>query len=163
MRPSDPVLEERVARRKFREAEELYENRAAFAPLRWDFVRPVFSRIRVTRQRADGSPVIGVELELRNYDFLPASVRYVDPRGQSLSWLDLAPFVRAFPAKDSGPAKRWIVEAHASTGLPFLCRAGVFEYHTHLQHRNDRWDQHRGVTSLQSVLSDAFEAVTDGP
>src|SRR5207302_435088 len=88
--------------------------------------------------------LVGVEMELRNYDFLPASVKYVDSTGAAFDWPGLAPFVRAFP-DPQGTARRWIVEAHAATGLPFLCRRGTFEYHTHVQHRHDRWDEHRGV------------------
>jgi hypothetical protein len=163
VRPNDPLLDERVARRKFSEAEELYASRLRFQPLRWDVRSPRFSTLQVMRHRPDGTIAIGIELELRNYDFLPASVRYVDGRGRPLPWPELAPFVRAFPAPDGGPPRRWIVEAHASTGLPFLCRVGVLEFHTHLQHRHDRWEQYRGVVRLQTVVTDAFEAVTDGP
>lgn len=160
MRPSDPLLDERVARRKFAEATELHANRAAFASLRWDIRPPRFSTLRVMRTGNAGS-VVGVELELRNYDYLPASVLYVGADGRPLTWPGLVPFVRAFPAPDGGPQRQRIVQAHASTDLPFLCRPGVLEYHTHLQHRHDRWERHRGVISLQSVLMDAFDALIE--
>jgi hypothetical protein len=160
VRPSDPLLDERVARRKFTEATELYDNRAAFASLRWDIRPPRFSTLRVMRT-VSGGRVVGVELELRNYDYLAASVLYLGPEGRPLTWPQLAPFVRAFPAPDGGPQRSRIVAAHASTDLPFLCRPGVLEYHTHLQHRHDRWETHRGVISLQSVLMDAFDALID--
>jgi hypothetical protein len=163
VRPNDPLLDERVARRKFREAEDLYANRLSFQALRWNVRAPRFSKLQVMRQRPDGTISIGVELELRNYDFVPASVLYIDGRGRPLPWLELAPSVRAFPAADAGPPRSWIVPAHASTGLPFLCRVGVLERHTHLQHRHDRWEQYRGVVMLQTIVTDAFDAVSDSP
>lgn len=72
------------------------------------------------------------------------------------------PSVRSFPATDGGRPRAWIVPAHASTNLPFLCLPGVLEYHTHLQHRHDRWVEHRAAVSLQTVLIRAFDALTDG-
>ena len=159
MRPSEPILDERVALRTFAEAEELYANRAAFALIRWAFAAPTFPDLRVDWLGADGSPLVGVVLGLRNYDFMPASVCYVNRRGEPLSWLELAPLVKPFPDPNGGPPKSRIVAVSSATGLPFLCRPGTFEYHTHIQHRADRWDDHRGQISLQSVLSDAFEAL----
>jgi hypothetical protein len=159
VRPNDPILDERVAHRTFAEAQQLYANRAAFTSIAWSVRPPEFPELQVDRVDRDGRPLVGVVLQLRNYDFLPASVRYVKPNREPFSWPELAPLVRPFPDPAGGLPRRWIVEASSATGLPFLCRAGTYEYHTHIQHRQDRWDGHRGVISLQSVLFEAFEAL----
>jgi hypothetical protein len=159
VRPSDPILDARVARRTFAEAEELYSNRATFASIAWSIAPPEFPELRVDRIGPTGQSLIGVVLHLRNYDFLPASVRYVKPNGEAYGWPELAPLVKSFPDPSGGLPRRRIVEATSTTGLPFLCLPGTYEYHAHIQHRRDRWDDHRGQISLQSVLFNAFDAL----
>lgn len=37
-----------------------------------------------------------------------------------------------------------MVQRHPKTGKPFLCRPGIREFHTHVQHGDEPWDKYRG-------------------
>ena len=38
---------------------------------------------------------------------------------------------------------------HPSTGRPFVCMPGVFEYHTHSSHLNDHWELRRNLPGFR--------------
>jgi hypothetical protein len=67
------------------------------------------------------------------------------------------PFIQGFPpgmqVVFQAPQHQNLVQAHPG-GLPFLCMAGIREYHEHPFHSDDPWLAHRdtGVGTLQHIL-----------
>lgn len=102
--------------------------------------------------------VTGVLLDYTNYDIEPPSVRLVDPftrvpyaRRELPTTLN-----RAVPAQSIAlpgmpganlqmQALQPLMQAHADDDVPFLCIAGVREYHEHPGHSGDRWELHRSA------------------
>jgi Predicted metal binding domain len=39
--------------------------------------------------------------------------------------------------------KGWISEAGIETSIPFMCMAGIREYHTHRSHIGDKWENYK--------------------
>lgn len=100
--------------------------------------------------------VTAVRFDYTNYDADPPSVRFVDPfSGRPLSNKDLPiRLLRAVPGPEvdvPGPggikaqlnAAQDLMQAHSPEELPFLCIAGVKEYHDHPGHSGDAWELHR--------------------
>ena len=55
------------------------------------------------------------------------------------------------------PYEQWpkgigIVQRHPKTGKPFLCRPGIREFHTHVQHGDEPWDKYRGRVRPRDLL-----------
>ncbi|MCW2993822.1 MAG: hypothetical protein JWQ18_1317 [Conexibacter sp.] len=103
----------------------------------------------------------GVLFDYADYDLRPPSVRFVDPftrvpyRGSELptrmlrqTEIDPPP---GFPIMPGAAGARMIqqqpliidYEGVGSDEPPFLCLAGVREYHDHPAHSGDRWELHR--------------------
>lgn len=111
--------------------------------------------------------VLGVLLDYSNYDAAPPSVRIVDPftrepyRGSELpTVLPRALPVQnmQFPGLPNGglqvrPAQP-LLQFHHPDEVPFLCIAGVKEYHEHPGHSGDSWELHRtsGAGRLVRIL-----------
>ena len=96
---------------------------------------------RVTTSTGSGPlPVIvvAIRLEYDNYDLLPPSLTFID----ALTRRPARPHVRAFMPLADGP-RDVLIDTHPETGLPFLCVAGIREYHNHPQHTGDSWLLHR--------------------
>lgn len=157
MGPNDPILDIEVARRKFAEAVGIYERRAEYATVGWDVREPRFPKLEVFFI-AHGHRKIGVRLGLRNYDFQPASVTYLNPSGA----LFTGPIPVAVFPQPQGPPMARIVYVHPLTKLPFLCVEGTWEFHTHVQHQHKRWDEFRAQLRLSDVIGRAFDAVDQG-
>ncbi len=79
-----------------------------------------------------------VRLDYANYDLWPPSLTFIDPRTREPA----APAVRAPDMTEAG-ARDALVDGHPDTGRPFLCLAGIREYHNHPQHTGDDWLLHR--------------------
>jgi hypothetical protein len=127
----------------------------------WLLVNAEFPHVSVVLAAPQLKPaaiVMGVEFDYTNYDAAPPSVRIVDPfTREAFKMKDLpTPLNRALqqaiemPGMPDG-AKVMIqgaqpyMQAHAPDEIPFLCMAGVREYHEHPAHSGDLWELHRAT------------------
>ena len=102
------------------------------------------------------SVVAAVRFDYTNYDAEPPSVRFIDPfSGRLLLGKEIpinlprmipgpeipspAPGVPNLQLNSAQP----LMQAHSPEDLPFLCIAGVKEYHDHPGHSGDQWELHR--------------------
>jgi len=150
-----------VSRRKF--DRELAEYRALGEKYRrrgWFLVDFEFPRVLVALCAPNLKPsavVVGVAFDYTNYDACPPSVRIVDPfTGEPYKFKDLPnPLNRALPAQEISipgmPKEQKMLvgsvqpymQAYGPDEVPFLCLAGVREYHDHPAHSGDLWELHR--------------------
>lgn len=95
-------------------------------------------------------PIVASAIRLcyDNYDLWPPSLTFIDPFSGNAT----LPHVRAYMALPEGP-RDVLIDAHPLTGRPFLCFAGIREYHSHPQHTGDSWLLHRaaGEGSLNTI------------
>lgn len=101
----------------------------------------------------------GVAFDYSNYDAAPPSVRLVHPiSGEPFTHAKLPTFLfRAVPptltgheaheARPQGTPQpvQPFMQAHGPEEIPFLCLAGVREYHEHPAHNGDTWELHRAA------------------
>jgi hypothetical protein len=92
-------------------------------------------------QRRETSIVLVLHCE--NYDTDPPSVEFFR------DWATLEALQYAEWPKGPG-----VVERHYATGKPFVCRPGVREYHSHVQHGDVPWDRLRGLVRPRQLLVD---------
>lgn len=128
---------------------------------------PIVEVALVARQLVVPAVVTGVRLDYTNYDVEPPSVRLVNPftrvpykAAELPVRLDRqAPGVMPAPAvigvqqlqvMPVQPYMQW----YGPDDVPFLCLAGVYEYHRHPAHSGDSWELHRsgGAGSLVRLL-----------
>jgi hypothetical protein len=109
--------------------------------------------------------VFGVRFDYTNYDAVPPSVTLVDPFSGEPFTADRLPTTlnRALPAQtlqlpglpDGGNIEmrgaQPLMQAATPTDVPFLCIAGVREYHEHPGHTGDAWELHRAGGSGRLV------------
>lgn len=84
-------------------------------------------------------PIMTATIRLRydNYDLWPPSLTFIEPwTGQ------LAPPPVAAPDTVDGQVRN-VLLGRPGSGEPFLCVAGLREYHEHPQHSGDEWLLHR--------------------
>lgn len=100
--------------------------------------------------KPEGLPAVTAcaRLDFTNYDMWPPSVIFVDAlTGQALAQgppvgaLDFRP--GGSPSDPGGP-QTLLLAPHPVTQRPFICQAGIREYHTHPEHSGDDWLLHRG-------------------
>ncbi len=156
----DPV----VSRAKFeRELEDYREREADYRARGWLLVTVDFPLFRVVLCATRVTPpavIVGVELDYTNYDERPPSVRLVDPfTGRPYAWGAMPTTLKRrvvgppleLPGIPRGPdgnmprviSEQTLMQPSPPDGLPFLCIAGVREYHDHPAHSGDSWDLHR--------------------
>lgn len=122
--------------------------------------------VMVARQLPVPLVVTGVRFDYSNYDVEPPSVRLVNPfTGLPYKGPELPTRLErlltsqsmqppGMPAVSVGsiiqPYMQWMSE----DDIPFLCMAGVREYHAHPAHSGDRWELHRpsGAGRLVRIL-----------
>jgi len=124
----------------------------------WLLVEASFPEVLVVLAAAAIRPaplVFGVRFDYTNYDAEPPSVRLVDPlTREPYLHKDLPTQLnRALPAQlvpmpgmPGGiqlQGAQPLMQAHSPDEVPFLCLAGVREYHDHPGHSGDVWDLHR--------------------
>lgn len=150
-----------VSRAKF--DREIAEFRSLFQEYRrrgWFLIRseyPIASVVFVASHVKPSVVVLAVEFDYTNYDASPPSVRMVDPfSGEALKASQLpTPLNRALPSQEMAlpglpagarmqiAAAQPYMQAHGPDEVPFLCLAGVREYHEHPAHSGDAWELHR--------------------
>ena len=147
-----------VSRAKFEH--EIAEYRSFEADYRargWFLVKadwPVVVVVLASKKTSPPTIVTAVRFDFTNYDAEPPSVRFVDPfSGRLLANKDLPirllrmlpePEVQV-PGAAVGPQVEDLLAAHSPDDLPFLCIAGVKEYHNHPGHTGDPWELHRSA------------------
>ena len=123
--------------------------------------------------------VTAVQFDYTNYDVEPPSVRLVDPFSGRLLLNKELPI--RLPRMIPGPemstpvpglpklqlnTAQDLMQAHSPEDLPFLCIAGVKEYHDHPGHSGDSWELHRSagegrlVRLLEVISKYGIETVT---
>lgn len=81
---------------------------------------------------APGRTPLRLRLDASHWDDEPPRIALLDSSG---TYLATAP---------QTPASIFHPGPHPNTGRPFVCMAGVWEFHTHSSHLNTPWDQYRG-------------------
>jgi hypothetical protein len=152
-----------VSQAKF--ARELAEYRTLETQYRargWLLLEARFPRVLVAMAAPQLNPapiVTGVEFDYTNYDAEPPSVRMVNPfTGEPYRMKDLpTPLYRSagsapqisIPGLPAGIVRvnqlQTLMVAHGQEETPFLCIAGVREYHNHPAHSGDSWELHRST------------------
>lgn len=160
-------VEPAVSRRKFdreiadyRRLERDYQRRG------WFLAEASYPTVVVVLAAPHVSPspvVTGVLFDYTNYDARPPSVQLVNPFTQEPYRADQLPtplnrgVPHAMPGAPDGvqmliqqPLMQW----YTPTEVPFLCLAGVREYHDHPGHSGDSWELHRptGAGALVRLL-----------
>jgi hypothetical protein len=90
--------------------------------------------------------IVGVRINFDNYDLWAPSVVFVDPfTGRPYKNGEMPTRMRrAVPAVPMGFTEQLLIQQYDGTDtLPFLCLAGVREYHNHPAHTGDDWLLHR--------------------
>ncbi|KJS13229.1 MAG: hypothetical protein VR67_05505 [Peptococcaceae bacterium BRH_c8a] len=145
------LIDPRVSKMKFdREVNVLCKQASDLRSRGWIIESIEYPVVRVTFLVTTIRPVIApftVEVDFTNYNFLPLSLRFLDP----ISFLPTS--IDSIRLTENGPQKV-IVHGHPETKEDFLCLPGVLQYHSHPQHSGDSWDLHRysGKGKLYSLL-----------
>jgi hypothetical protein len=162
----------RVSRKKFdREIAEFRALGDQYRPRGWFLVHAEYPRVLVLLASPKLTPsaiVMGVLFDYTNYDASPPSVRLVHPFTAEPYKLSELPtqLVRALPDQHVQvqgmpggiqqvpmQVQQPLMQAH-EPNIPFLCIAGVREYHEHPAHCGDLWELHRagGAGRLARLL-----------
>lgn len=150
-----------VSRVKFeRELDEYREHESDYRQRGWFITDVVFPRILVVLAAPQLKPpalVMGVSFDYTNYDAMPPSVSIVNPfTGMPFALKELpSPLNRGLANQElqlpglPQEARMVIQQAqplmqgYGPDDIPFLCLAGVREYHQHPAHSGDAWELHR--------------------
>ena len=160
--PDAQFADPAVSRKKFdREIAEFRAQADVYRRRGWYLEHARFPNVVVILATAKTQPVMilcGVSFDYSNYDAVPPSVRLVHP-------LTCEPYkrselptqlMRRLPATDSPTVvqgevqvqlqmqlQQPLLQAQDPDEIPFLCIAGVREYHDHPAHTGDDWGLHR--------------------
>lgn len=153
---ADPTVSRRKFDREiadFRSAAEEHGRRG------WFLVRADFPHALVLLATSKTQPVAilcGVLFDYTNYDAAPPSVRLVHPLTCApYTSAELpTPLLRSLPADDTPVVLQGNVQVQLQPppqplmqsgpdDIPFLCIAGVREYHEHPAHSGDHWELYR--------------------
>jgi len=135
----------------------------------WFLIEAEFPEVFVVVAAPNLQPpaiVTGVLFDYTNYDAQPPSVRLVNPftRQPFLARELPTTLNRALPVQQVDlpgvagqvqmTAAQPLMQSHGPDELPFLCIAGVREYHEHPGHSGDLWELHRagGAGKLVRLL-----------
>jgi hypothetical protein len=177
-------VDEAVSRRKFdREVAEYREQEATYRRRGWLMLRAEYPEVLVAFAAAHLKPapiVTGALLDYTNYDAEPPSFRMVDPfTSEPYKASELPTILRRMAGPGQQIAlpggqgmiqigsEQQLMVAHDPNDVPFLCIAGVREYHAHPAHSGDRWVLHRTrgagriVNLLQTVDAYGLQPITD--
>lgn len=173
MTESQPqTVDPAVTRAKFdREIEEYRAQASEYRRRGWLLLYADFPRVLFAMAAPQLKPpplVTGVLFDYTDYDAVPPSVRLVDPfTGEPYKANELpTQLLRSVPAESFAlppgvqlppgvvpQVQQPLMQSHDG-GLPFLCVAGVREYHEHPAHTGDAWELHRtaGAGRLVRIL-----------
>ena len=174
--PETQFVDPAVSRKKFdREVAQFRSQADEYIRRGWYLVKAKFPHALVILATAKTQPVTimcGVLFDYSNYDAVPPSLRLVHPLTCEPYKLKELPtqLIRQLPQTDppqvvQGEAQIILVQppqplmmAHNADDIPFLCIAGVREYHDHPAHSGDHWELHRPsgagrLTRLVQIVS----------
>jgi hypothetical protein len=154
-----------VSRAKFdREVADYRVHERDYRRRGWILLEASFPKVLVAMAAPQLTPpaiVTGVLINYTNYDAEPPSVRLVDPFTEEPFAPDSLPTVlkRGVPVHAGNglippgvplpPGAQMMVEQPLmqsyDDSIPFLCLAGVREYHAHPAHSGDSWELHRSA------------------
>jgi hypothetical protein len=174
IKPTPQFVDPAVSRQKFDVELEAFERNAKDNQRRgWWLLRSEFPEVVIAFAAPQLSPaavVCGVLLDFTNYDAEPPSVRLVNPfteepyRTKNLPTVLHRRRVNSVQLGPNGPVAQQVVVTPMMQGLdpdeiPFLCLAGVREYHQHPAHTGDSWLLHRGKGegSMFSILNAIYQ------
>ena len=182
VKATEQYVDPSVSRTKFER--EIADYRAFESDYRtrgWFLVKaewPVVVVVLASDKTKPPTIVAAVQFDYTNYDAEPPSVRFIDPfSGRSLSVKELPIRLhRMIPGPEllipgPGGAKAQLntpenlMQANSPEDPPFLCIAGVKEYHDHPGHSGDPWEIHRSsgegrlVRLLQIISKYGLEPV----
>jgi hypothetical protein len=160
---ADQFVDPEISRRKFdAEIAEFLQRREEYEKRGWFLVEHCFPRVFVVLAAPKLEPpaiVYGITFDYSNYDARPPSVVFVKPFGREpCKYKEIPPHLRLNRTMQGGqvavpgmPAEMQIqfgvpqplLQAFDDNEVPFLCIAGVLEYHEHPAHRGDAWELHR--------------------
>ena len=147
-----------VSRLKFeREIKDFASHAVDYRARGWFLVKadwPVIEVVLASKKTSPPAIVAAISFDYTNYDAEPPSVRMIDPfTGRPLLAKELP---TNLPRTVVGPeitmpdgntmqarSVQGLMQAHSDSDLPFLCIAGVKEYHDHPGHSGDPWEIHR--------------------
>jgi len=155
------VVDPTVSKAKFkREIREFQTLEAEYRKRGWFLVHAEFPKVLVVLAAPQLNPpalVTGVAFDYTNYDAEPPAVRLVNPftaepypaaklptqllravPGEEFTLPGLPPGARVM-------SQQALVQFHSPDDVPFLCIAGVREYHQHPGHSGDLWELHRAT------------------
>jgi Predicted metal binding domain len=157
-------VDPKVSRRKFdREIEDYRRHEADYRRRGWFLVEANFPCVLVILCAAKLRPpavITGVRFDYSNYDAAPPSVRLVDPfTAQPYKAAELPTTLNRQVDSPQLPAgfalppganvapfvAQSLMQAYGPEDIPFLCLAGVREYHEHPAHSGDAWELHRSA------------------
>lgn len=160
---SEQFVDPRVSRAKFeREVAEYQQLERDYRGRGWLLIRADFPFVLIVlaaRQLAPPAIVTGVAFDYANYDTRPPSVRLVDPFTTApYKAKDLPTHLKRSVEAGAPPipglqlplgaqarliAQQPLMQWYGPDDTPFLCIAGVREYHDHPGHSGDAWELHR--------------------
>jgi hypothetical protein len=150
-----------VSRTKFdRELAEFQALSDSYRQRGWFLAHVDFPRVFVALAAPQVTPavlVMGVDFDYTNYDAAPPSVRLVNPFTRVPYKFSELPtqLLRGMPAQEvqlpgmppgakmALAVQQPYMQAYGPEDIPFLCVAGVREYHDHPAHSGDVWELHR--------------------
>ena len=147
-----------VSRAKFaREITDYLSFEADYRARGWLLVKaewPVVIVVLASNKTSPPTIVTAVRFDYSNYDAEPPSVRLIDPfSGRILLSKEIPTRLpRLMPGpelpepsddKEQAIIVQELMQAHSPDVEPFLCVAGVKEYHDHPGHSGDPWELHR--------------------
>ena len=160
-------VDPRVSRKKFdREIAEYRQIELDYRRQGWLLIRAEYPSVLVVLAAPQLRPpaiVTGVAFDYTNYDARPPSVRLVDPfTAEPYKAKDLPTHLKRSVESGSplnpglqlppGAQARLVIQQliqqplmqwYGPDDIPFLCIAGVREYHDHPGHSGDAWELHR--------------------
>lgn len=155
--------EPNVSRRKFdRELADYRSMGESYRSRGWFLLDSEFPTVFVALCAPHIKPpavIMGVSFDYTNYDASPPSVKIVNPfTGEPYKFKDLPnPLNRALPPREVQlpgmppeqkmvvPNMQQLMQGYGPEDIPFLCLAGVREYHSHPAHSGDLWELHRAT------------------
>ena len=157
---AEQYVDPAVSRAKFdRELADYRSMEADYRARGWFLVKaewPIAVVLLASSKTKPPTVVTAVRFDFSNYDAEPPSVRLVDPFSERP--LQNSELPVRLPRLIPGPEQvmpdgtkvrlntaQELMQAHSPDDIPFLCIAGVKEYHDHPGHSGDPWELHRSA------------------
>ena len=159
---ADQYVDPQVSKQKFEtEISEYLDLREEYEQRGWFLVEHCFPKVFVLLAAPKLEPpaiVYGVTFDYSNYDARPPSVSFVKPfTREPCKYKEIPASLRlnkmmmqggqvalpGMPAQMQFGVPQPYLQAFEEEEYPFLCLAGVLEYHEHPAHSGDSWELHR--------------------